>query len=158
MKNLQVLLYSKLHRKIMRLLINNIYEKISRWLSRISARVSRDQGKIAPSIAPSRACAWFENKRLIGHLQANLMHVFREGASAITQTHNNNNNNNIELYLHEYNNKVLQKRQKHDNYSNLVIRVQFQHWYKSNNNIYPKFQIRSNQFVSNFKARWDEHN
>ena len=45
------------------LLINNIYEKISRWLSRRNARVSRNKGKIAPSIAPSRACAWFENKR-----------------------------------------------------------------------------------------------
>ena len=55
------------------------------------------------------------------------MHVFREGASAITQTHNNNNNNNIELYLHEYKNTVLQNCQKHDNYINLVIRVQFQH-------------------------------
>ena len=36
-------------RKIMWLLINNIYEKIARWLSRRNA--------------PSRACAWFENKR-----------------------------------------------------------------------------------------------
>ena len=50
-------------RKIMWLLINNINEKISRWLSRRNARVSRNQGKIAPSIAPSKACAWFENKR-----------------------------------------------------------------------------------------------
>ena len=41
------------------LLINNIYEKIWRWLSRRNSRVSRNQGKIAPS----RACAWFENKR-----------------------------------------------------------------------------------------------
>ena len=45
------------------------------------------------------------------------MHVFREEASAITQTHSNNNY--FELYLHEYNNKELQKRQKDDNYSNL---------------------------------------
>jgi len=29
-----------------------------------------------------------------------------------------NNNNNRELYLHNYNNTALQKRQKHDNYSN----------------------------------------
>ena len=50
------------------------------------------------------------------------MHVFRERASAITQTHNNNND--IELYLHEYNNTGLQKRGKYDNYSNLVMRVQ----------------------------------
>ena len=41
------------------------------------------------------------------------MHVFRERASAITQTHDNNNN--VELYLHEYNNTALQKSQKHDN-------------------------------------------
>ena len=50
------------------------------------------------------------------------MHVFRERASAITQTHNNNND--IELYLDEYNNTALQKRGKYDNYSNLVMRVQ----------------------------------
>ena len=50
-------------RKIMWLLINNIYEKISRWLSRRNARVSRNQEKIALTIAPSRACAWFENRR-----------------------------------------------------------------------------------------------
>ena len=49
------------------------------------------------------------------------MHVFRERASAITQTHNNNN---IELYLHEYNNTGLQKGGKYDNCSNLVMRVQ----------------------------------
>ena len=36
-------------------------------------------------------------------------------------------NNNSELYLPDYNNTALQKRGKHDNYSNLVIRVQFQH-------------------------------
>ena len=36
-------------------------------------------------------------------------------------------NNNSELYLHDYNNRALQKCQKHDNYSNLVIRVQ--HWH-----------------------------
>ena len=36
------------------------------------------------------------------------------------------NNNNSELYLHDYNNTALQKRRKHDNYSNLIIRVQFQ--------------------------------
>ena len=36
-----------------------IDEKISRWLSRRNAHVSRNQGKISPS----RACAWFENKR-----------------------------------------------------------------------------------------------
>jgi len=40
-------------------LINNVHEKIPRWLSRRNARVSPNQGKIAPS----RACAWFENKR-----------------------------------------------------------------------------------------------
>ena len=40
---------------------------------------------------------------------------------------NNNNNNNSELCLHDYNNKALQKHPKHDNYSNLVIREQFQH-------------------------------
>ena len=39
----------------------------------------------------------------------------------------NNNNNNSELYLHDCNNTALQKRPKHDNYSNLVIRVQLQH-------------------------------
>ena len=44
------------------------------------------------------------------------MHVMRERASAITQTHNNNNNNNIELHLHDYNNTALQKRAKHDKY------------------------------------------
>ena len=38
-----------------------------------------------------------------------------------------NNINNSELDLHNYNNTALQKRQKHDNYSNLVVRVQFQH-------------------------------
>ena len=54
------------------------------------------------------------------------MHVFRERASAITQTHKNNNTN-IKLYLHDYNNTALQKGGKHDNYSDLVIRVQFQH-------------------------------
>ena len=43
------------------------------------------------------------------------MHVFRERASAIVQTHNNNNN--IELYLHDYNNTGLQKSGKHDNYT-----------------------------------------
>ena len=43
----------------------------------------------------------------------------------------NNNNNNAELYLHDYNNTVLQKRQKHDNYSNLVTRVQLQHCFIS---------------------------
>ena len=50
------------------------------------------------------------------------MHVFREPASAMTQTHNNNNNNNhnIELYLHDYNNTASQKRGKDDNYSNFV--------------------------------------
>ena len=47
------------------------------------------------------------------------MHIFRERASAISQIYNNNNNNNIELYLHDYNNTALQKRGKHDNYSNL---------------------------------------
>ena len=46
-------------RKIMWLFINNIYEKILRWLSRRNAHVSHNQRKIAPS----RACAWFENKR-----------------------------------------------------------------------------------------------
>ena len=35
------------------------------------------------------------------------------------------NDDNNELYLHDYNNTALQKRGKHDNYSNLVIRVQF---------------------------------
>ena len=44
-------------------LLKNIYEKFSRWLRRRNARVSRYQGKIAPWIAPTRACAWFENKR-----------------------------------------------------------------------------------------------
>lgn len=29
-----------------------------------------------------------------------------------------NDNNNSELYLHNYDNTALQKRQKHDNYSN----------------------------------------
>ena len=38
---------------------------------------------------------------------------------------NNNNNNNNEVYLYDYNNTVLQKRRKHDNYSNLVIRVKY---------------------------------
>ena len=38
-----------------------------------------------------------------------------------------NNSNNSELYLHDYNNTALQKRRKHDNYSNLVIKVQLQH-------------------------------
>ena len=57
-------------RKITWLPVNNIHEKISpcwlkisRWLTRKNARVSRSQGKFAPWIAPSRACAWFENKR-----------------------------------------------------------------------------------------------
>ena len=40
-----------------------IDEKISRWLSRRNTRVWRNQRKIASWIAPSRACAWFENKR-----------------------------------------------------------------------------------------------
>ena len=34
-----------------------------------------------------------------------------------------NNNNDSEFYFHDYNNTALQKRRKHDNYSNLVIRV-----------------------------------
>ena len=38
-----------------------------------------------------------------------------------------NNINNSKLDLHNYNNTALQKRHKHDNYSNLVVRVQFQH-------------------------------
>ena len=33
-------------------------------------------------------------------------------------SNNNNNNNNSDLDLHNYNNTVLQKRQKYDNYSN----------------------------------------
>ena len=37
------------------------------------------------------------------------------------------NNNDSELYWHDYNNTALQKRGKHNNYSHLVIRVQFQH-------------------------------
>ena len=36
-------------------------------------------------------------------------------------------NHNNELCLHYYNNTTLRKRQKRDNYSNLVNRVQ--HWY-----------------------------
>ena len=32
-------------------------------------------------------------------------------------------NKNNEVYLYGYNNTVLQKRRKHDNYSNLVITV-----------------------------------
>ena len=36
-------------------------------------------------------------------------------------------NNNSELYLHDYNNTALQKRGKHNHYSHLFIRVQFQH-------------------------------
>ena len=43
----------------------------------------------------------------------------------------NKNNNNTELYLHDYNNTALQKRRKHDNYSNLVIGVKLQHWFIS---------------------------
>ena len=39
---------------------------------------------------------------------------------------NNNNNNNNKLYLHDNNNIALQKRRKHDTYSNLAIKVQ--HW------------------------------
>ena len=67
--------------------------------------------------------------------------------------------NNSELNLHDYiNNTVLQKCQKHDNYSNLVIRVQ--HWQgkiKKKKKKYPMFQKGSNQlFVSHFKARWGE--
>ena len=49
--------------KIVWLLVNNIHAKISRWLSKSNARVLRNQGKFALWIAPSRACAWFENKR-----------------------------------------------------------------------------------------------
>ena len=37
------------------------------------------------------------------------------------------NNNNSELYLHDYYNTSLQKRRKHDNYSDSVIKVQLQH-------------------------------
>ena len=33
------------------------------FIPQIEVLVSRNQGKIAPCIAPSRACAWFENKR-----------------------------------------------------------------------------------------------
>ena len=36
-------------------------------------------------------------------------------------------NNNSELYLHDYYNTSLQKRRKHDNYSDSVIKVQLQH-------------------------------
>ena len=39
----------------------------------------------------------------------------------------NNNNKTTTTALHEYNNTALQKRGKDDNYSNLVIRVQFQY-------------------------------
>ena len=39
----------------------------------------------------------------------------------------NNDNNNSEFYLHDYDNTALQKRRKHDNYSNLVISVQLEH-------------------------------
>ena len=35
------------------------------------------------------------------------------------------NNNDSMLYLHDYNNKALQKRRKHDDNSKLVIRVQY---------------------------------
>ena len=54
------------------------------------------------------------------------MHVFRERASAITQTHNNKSNNS-EFYLHDFNNTALQKQPKYKNYISLVIRVQLQH-------------------------------
>ena len=37
------------------------------------------------------------------------------------------NNNNSELYLHDHYNTSLQKRRKHDNYSDSVIKVQLQH-------------------------------
>ena len=39
------------------------------------------------------------------------------------------NGNNSELYLHDYNNTALQKREKRENYNNLVmtIRVKSQH-------------------------------
>ena len=57
----------------------------------------------------------------------------------ITFVDNNNNDNKSELYLHDYNNTALQKRRKHDNYSNLIIRVQFQLGYIFYN-IYPIFQ------------------
>ena len=68
----ECLLIPNCTRKIIWLSVNNIHKKISpcwltkknsRWLSRRNARVSRNQGKIARWIAPSRACAWFENKR-----------------------------------------------------------------------------------------------
>ena len=36
-----------------------------------------------------------------------------------------NNNNNSEFYLRGYSNRAMQRRGKHDNYSNLVIRAQF---------------------------------
>ena len=38
-----------------------------------------------------------------------------------------NNINNSELDLHNCNNTAFEKRQKHDNYSTSVVRVQFQH-------------------------------
>ena len=52
------------------------------------------------------------------------MFFFFKGRNGLYYNNNNNNNNN-ELYLHDYNNTALQKRRKHDNGSNLVIRVQF---------------------------------
>ena len=67
-----------------------------------------------------------------------------------------NNNTNSELHLQDYSNTALQKRQKHNNCSNLVINVQFQHWYISSH-LY-NIPIRSNQFVSRFKAWRDQHN
>ena len=48
------------------------------------------------------------------------------------------NNNNSELYLHD-NNTALQKRRKHHNYSDLIIRVQFQ-LRDMYHNIHPIFQ------------------
>ena len=64
---------------------------------------------------PRRELCWSWGKEIRGHFEM-----------LISNNNNNNNskNNNIVLHLHDFNNTALQKRRKHDNYSNLVIRVQ----------------------------------
>ena len=69
-------------------------------------------------------CRCHLNHRRREFIKPDLNRSYRQICTEQTEL---NSNRNRELYLHNYNNAALQKRGKHDNYSNLNIRVQLQH-------------------------------